>query len=598
MSRKYVLSILLFLLVMPVCLLYGISDSLSQAVTKLPADSNHSLLRRTYCERIIADTVNASFKEKVVAYDSLMTWSLAGGDSVAYYKYLFGKGETLKEQGNMHASYNNYKRLAYELSMKKELVPELEQIKRKAFMEMPGFLLRLNRIDESLDFSYNLLKTYPDMSLNEKIKIYSSIAGGYISVDQKLCLTYINKMKAIVDSVGGQHLYGTYYNLKAGYMLYENNIDSAVYYLDKAIVCTPERKYNIELASMYMNYVHICFHLEDMDMAMLYLNRILRDIPSHVCSFIRSVALIDKASLLYVLGREQESIDCYYECIEYSRFIGDKRIEYKAMMLVGERLQKQGQRIKGLDMVVEAYHLKDSLDKQEASDNIYWLSKDFELYRAEAGQKLDDSLQESRRLSEKYRNVTTVLVVFGIFVILMAIVLLVSHKLRLYKARNEQISRELETHQKQSQQDISMKDDRIMSGMIQGMKKNDALKSMRDGLRRLKHTDDVKEKNAICSELDAILKSCEIYDDMNEEVRLQFEVAHPHFTENLRNACPQLTDREVYICTLLASGMSAKEIARVSSYTIRSVETIIYRLRKKLQLPTEVKTQDYLQQFC
>lgn len=190
------------------------------------------------------------------------------------------------------------------------------------------------------------------------------------------------------------------------------------------------------------------------------------------------------------------------------------------------------------------------------------------------------------------------LVVFGIFVILMAIVLLVSHKLRLYKARNEQISRELETHQKQSQQDISMKDDRIMSGMIQGMKKNDALKSMRDGLRRLKHTDDVKEKNAICSELDAILKSCEIYDDMNEEVRLQFEVAHPHFTENLRNACPQLTDREVYICTLLASGMSAKEIARVSSYTIRSVETIIYRLRKKLQLPTEVKTQDYLQQFC
>lgn len=350
MSRKYVLSILLFLLVMPVCLLYGISDSLSQAVTKLPADSNHSLLRRTYCERIIADTVNASFKEKVVAYDSLMTWSLAGGDSVAYYKYLFGKGRTLKEQGNIHASYNNYKRLAYELSMKKELVPELEQIKRKAFMEMPGFLLRLNRIDESLDFSYNLLKTYPDMSLNEKIKIYSSIAGGYINVDQKLCLTYINKIKAIVDSVGGQHL--------------------------------------------------------------------------------------------------------------------------------------------------------------------------------------------------------------------------------------------------------SMKDDRIMSGMIQGMKKNDALKSMRDGLRRLKHTDDVKEKNAICSELDAILKSCEIYDDMNEEVRLQFEVAHPHFTENLRNACPQLTDREVYICTLLASGMSAKEIARVSSYTIRSVETIIYRLRKKLQLPTEVKTQDYLQQFC
>lgn len=598
MSRKYVLSILLFLLVMPVCLLYGISDSLSQAVTKLPADSNHSLLRRTYCERIIADTVNASFKEKVTAYDSLMMWSLAGGDSVAYYKYLFGKGKTLMEQGDMHASYGNYKRLAYELSMRDELVPELEQIKRKTFMEMPGFLLRLNRIDESLDFSYNLLRTYTDMTLKEKLKTYSSIAGAYIRVDQKLCLSYINKVKNIVDSVGGQENHGIYYNLMAGYMLYENNIDSAVYYLDKAIASTPETRYDMARSSLYMNYVHICFHLGDLEMAMMYLDKILRNIPPHICYFIRSIALIDKASLLYSLGRKQEAIDCYYDCIEYSRFIGDKRIEYKAMMDVGEKLQEQGQRIKGLDMVVAAYHLKDSVTKQEAEENIYWLSKDFELYRAEAGQKLDDSLQESRRLSEKYRNVTTILVSFGIFVLLMAIVFFVSNKLKVYKAQNEQISRELETHQKQSQQDISMKDDRIMSGMIQGMKKNDALKSMRDGLRRLKHTDDVKEKNAICSELDAILKSCEIYDDMNEEVRLQFEVAHPHFTENLRNACPQLTDREVYICTLIASGMSAKEIARVSSYTIRSVETIIYRLRKKLQLPTEVKTQDYLQQFC
>lgn len=598
MSRKYVLSILLFLLVMPVCLLYGISDSLSQAVTKLPADSNHSLLRRTYCERIIADTVNASFKEKIVAYDSLMTWSLAGGDSVAYYKYLFGKGETLKEQGNIHASYNHYKRLLYELSVNKGKNAALDSLKRQVSFEIPLCLLWLNRIGEGVDFSYNLAKQYPDMTEDEQIKFYSAITKAYVKHDQEQCRYYLGKLLALSNSCTDKNVLASIDNIRSGYLFFEGKLDSSVYYLERAIANTDTKDGGFNKAYMYMNYVHVCLHLEDRQLALLYLNKILDNIPPERGSFLRGVAMIDMATIYRGMGDYIKALELYKKTASYAGKIGDIRIEYLAQMNIGEMLKQQGRQLDGLEYIVKAYQLKDKLIKQEAEDHLYWLSKDFELYRAEAGQKLDDSLQESKRLSEKYRNVTTVLVVFGIFVILMAIVLLVSHKLRLYKARNEQISRELETHQKQSQQDISMKDDRIMSGMIQGMKKNDALKSMRDGLRRLKHTDDVKEKNAICSELDAILKSCEIYDDMNEEVRLQFEVAHPHFTENLRNACPQLTDREVYICTLLASGMSAKEIARVSSYTIRSVETIIYRLRKKLQLPTEVKTQDYLQQFC
>lgn len=499
----------------------------------------------------------------------------------------------------MHASYNHYKRLLYELSVRNIADSELEDIKRKVAFEMPTYLLWLNRIAESLDFSYSLAKKYPDMNESEKVKFYNALAGAYIKIDQKQCRYYLDKMLALRKNRNvTMKADATIDNIYSGYLFYEGKTDSAIYYLDMAIDKMESADNDLNKYYMFMNYVHICFHLGDSQMAMIYLKKILDNVPSELESFLRSIALIDMASLYLNLGNKEKALQYYKDAAAYSRKIGDLKIEYMAKMHIGELLNKMGFGNEGMKMTIEAYQIKDSLTNQISEDQIYWMSKDFEVYRQQTDRLLDDTRRESIRLSEKNKNLTTIFVAFIIFLFLIGVVFFILYKLKMYKTKSDEISRKLEEHQLQSQQDISQKDNRIMTGMLQGLKKNDALKDIREKLDTLKTAGSDKERNIILSELYDILKDCEIHEDMNNEVRLQFEVSHPHFTERIKEECPQLTDKEIYVCTLLASGMSAKEIARLNNYSIRSIETIVYRLRKKLQLSADVKTQEYLHRFC
>lgn len=336
----------------------------------------------------------------------------------------------------------------------------------------------------------------------------------------------------------------------------------------------------------------------DKHMAMAYLNKVLDNMSPESGSYLRSLALADMAGVYFVSNDLNKALSLFYEAADYSSKIGDLRIAYLSKLYISEIMKKQERYEEGMKYITEAYMLKDSLSRMENEDHVYWLSKGFELYRYKADKLLDGSMTESKRLSEKYKSITTLFVVFSIFILLFVIIWVATNKLKIYKTKSEQVCKELESHQQKSRHEILQKDDRIMTGMLQGLKKNDALKDIRERLDRLKNAGDEKERNIILSELYDILKDCEIHEDMNTEVRLQFEVSHPHFSERIKEECPQLTDKEIYVCTLLASGMSAKEIARLNNYSIRSIETIIYRLRKKLQLSADVKTQEYLHRFC
>ena len=50
---------------------------------------------------------------------------------------------------------------------------------------------------------------------------------------------------------------------------------------------------------------------------------------------------------------------------------------------------------------------------------------------------------------------------------------------------------------------------------------------------------------------------------------------------------PKLTANELKLCTFLRLNLSTKEIAQLMNISLRGVELSRYRLRKKLELPTE-----------
>jgi DNA-binding CsgD family transcriptional regulator len=99
------------------------------------------------------------------------------------------------------------------------------------------------------------------------------------------------------------------------------------------------------------------------------------------------------------------------------------------------------------------------------------------------------------------------------------------------------------------------------------------------------------------TELKKIIKSISEDDNMDREwenFALHFDKVHSDFISALKEKHPGLSNNEVKLCAYLRMNLSTKEIAQLMNISVRGVEVSRYRLRKKIELATEVSLFDYL----
>lgn len=83
-------------------------------------------------------------------------------------------------------------------------------------------------------------------------------------------------------------------------------------------------------------------------------------------------------------------------------------------------------------------------------------------------------------------------------------------------------------------------------------------------------------------------------DDVLKRVEEEFDIVHNDFIKNLRSEYPDLTNNEVLMCAYLKMNLSTKEIAPLLNISVRGVETMRYRIRKKFNLEREDSLTDFL----
>jgi DNA-binding CsgD family transcriptional regulator len=69
---------------------------------------------------------------------------------------------------------------------------------------------------------------------------------------------------------------------------------------------------------------------------------------------------------------------------------------------------------------------------------------------------------------------------------------------------------------------------------------------------------------------------------------------HSDFLIRLKEKYPQLNAHELKLCAYLRMNLTSKEIAQLINISVRGVEISRYRLRKKLEIPTEVNLFQFL----
>ena len=145
--------------------------------------------------------------------------------------------------------------------------------------------------------------------------------------------------------------------------------------------------------------------------------------------------------------------------------------------------------------------------------------------------------------------------------------------------------------------DLKHKSQEIADLIISVRRKNDILTDIKQNLvvalNQLKAKDVKKgcqQLVLINSKIDTNIEGDEILKRFEE----QFDVVNDQFMTKLSRAYPSLNLNERLMCAYLRMNLSTKEMAPMLSISVRGVETLRYRLRKKLGLQREDNLLDFL----
>ena len=151
------------------------------------------------------------------------------------------------------------------------------------------------------------------------------------------------------------------------------------------------------------------------------------------------------------------------------------------------------------------------------------------------------------------------------------------------KLKNEKLEAEIQ-HKNTELASVAMH--LVQKGELLGKIKDQVVK-LKKNTESEKDADDIKKIIRVLSDEDKI-------DKQWEQFTMHFDHVHSDFLSDLKNTFPNLSANELKLCAYLRMNLSTKEIAQLMNISVRGVEISRYRLRKKLQIPTEVNLFDFL----
>lgn len=163
------------------------------------------------------------------------------------------------------------------------------------------------------------------------------------------------------------------------------------------------------------------------------------------------------------------------------------------------------------------------------------------------------------------------------------------------KARQEKQIMLLE--KEKLEHDLQHKSQELANLMINFLRKNEMLADIKSEILKVSST--LKGNGARQGRQQLLLINSRIDDNMQSDevlarIEQQFDLIHNNFMKRLHARHPDLSNNECMMCAYLKMNLSTKEIAPLLNISVRGVETMRYRMRKKFGLEREDSLVDYL----
>ncbi|ULQ55224.1 hypothetical protein KJS94_11280 [Flavihumibacter rivuli] len=161
------------------------------------------------------------------------------------------------------------------------------------------------------------------------------------------------------------------------------------------------------------------------------------------------------------------------------------------------------------------------------------------------------------------------------------------HQLEMEKNEKEIIKLQKE----KLENEVKYKNKELADTTMHLVERSDAIAKVKDELQRLYkasgNNNDIKRAIQLLGDIERNNSDWERF-------AASFDEINNDFLKKLKSKYPMLTNTDLKLCAYLQLNLSSKEIAQLMNISLRGVEISRYRLRKKLDIPTEQNLADFL----
>ena len=305
-----------------------------------------------------------------------------------------------------------------------------------------------------------------------------------------------------------------------------NDLDSTLYYYDKAGVIFSELNNVPKLSDLYLSYARYYLGQNDFEKSKYY------------------------AGKAYKLGVDHKI----------------KKAVYSAAKVWHTIYQKENDIENAYKYSIIENQLKDSLDIEESLIKISQLELSHEF----------EKINQEKKLEQQHKDFLKTIYGISIFFMLVLIIIIILARQRI-KSKNELIRR------KQYETEIDRKNKELTSNVMSLMRKNEIISEIADKLLEIRN-DAVKSETKLAIKRIARELNKSKDQEIWEEFEIRFKQVHSDFYMNLVKKFPNLSPNEERLCAFLRLNMTSKEISELTGQRVATIEMARFRLRKKLGL--------------
>ncbi|WP_276381247.1 triple tyrosine motif-containing protein [Flavobacterium sp. H4147] len=144
---------------------------------------------------------------------------------------------------------------------------------------------------------------------------------------------------------------------------------------------------------------------------------------------------------------------------------------------------------------------------------------------------------------------------------------------------------------------INLKNAKVASSTVNLIHLNEILLSIKDLITQIDKKNDPNVNFSLLAKINKLIDHELQGDKQWNEFEEIFNQLHDNFMQRLKSTYPELTPRDMRLCAYLRMNFNTKEIAPLLGISVRGVEDTRYRIRKKLQLPSDTNITEFILNF-